>query len=373
MNKCVLSLLLLLNLLGAGVEAQQPGKLRRIGLLSPGAPPPAASPTPFDKGLSRLGYVEGQNIATEYRYPEGKLDRFPELAAELMRLKVDIIVISGGAGTVRAANNATKTIPIVIAGLPVDPVEAGLVESLARPGGNVTGLSILSRELAGKRRRSGEFESEVVNLLQTFGTQSALAIQNARLFREIEDKTPDRSRQSAQVGISGQHVARTAHAAQCHHRLLRSLGRETVRRAKRQTSRVHRRHSFLWPPSPVAHQRNTRSLQVEAGRMELELATFDLPLAIDNARTFVRERATKHGIALNVTVDHRLGDFLGDERKIKQILLNLLSNAVKFTPEGGRIGIDARQSNGSVEISVTDSGIGIALEDQPRIFESFAR
>ena len=84
--------------------------------------------------------------------------------------------------------------------------------------------------------------------------------------------------------------------------------------------------------------------KVEAGRMELELATFDLPLAIDNARTFVRERATKHGINLDVTVDERLGDFVGDERKIKQILLNLLSNAVKFTPEGGRIGINARQA-----------------------------
>ena len=103
----------------------------------------------------------------------------------------------------------------------------------------------------------------------------------------------------------------------------------------------------------------------------LELAKFDLSLAIDNARTFVRERATTHDITLDVTVDERLGDFIGDERKIKQILLNLLSNAVKFTPEGGRIGIAARQSNGSVEISVTDTGIGIAAEDQPRVFEEF--
>jgi signal transduction histidine kinase len=111
--------------------------------------------------------------------------------------------------------------------------------------------------------------------------------------------------------------------------------------------------------------------KVEAGRMELELATFDLPLAIDNARTFVRERATKHGINLDVTVDERLGDFTGDERKIKQILLNLLSNAVKFTPEGGRIGISARQTDGVVEISVSDTGVGIAREDQPKIFEEF--
>jgi signal transduction histidine kinase len=94
-------------------------------------------------------------------------------------------------------------------------------------------------------------------------------------------------------------------------------------------------------------------------------------LAIDNARTFVRERATKHGITLDVDVDERLGDYVGDERKIKQILLNLLSNAVKFTPEGGRIGIHARQTNGSVEISVSDTGIGIAPEDQATIFEEF--
>ena len=105
--------------------------------------------------------------------------------------------------------------------------------------------------------------------------------------------------------------------------------------------------------------------------MEFEVATFDLPLAIDNARTFVRERATRHGITLDVAVDDRLGDFVGDERKIKQILLNLLSNAVKFTPEGGRIGIDARQADGGVEISVSDTGIGIAPEDQPKIFEEF--
>ena len=105
--------------------------------------------------------------------------------------------------------------------------------------------------------------------------------------------------------------------------------------------------------------------------MELDIAIFDLPSAIDNARMFVRERATKHGVALDVTVDDRLGDFLGDERKIKQILLNLLSNAVKFTPQGGRIRIDARQSNGAVEISVTDTGVGIAPEDQPKVFEEF--
>jgi putative ABC transport system substrate-binding protein len=100
--------------------------------------------------LRELGYIEGQNIATEYRYAEGKLDRAPELAAELVRLKVDIIVAAGDPG-VRAAKNATTTIPIVMTGQGSDPVEAGFVESLARPGANVTGLTNLTRELGGKR------------------------------------------------------------------------------------------------------------------------------------------------------------------------------------------------------------------------------
>ena len=93
--------------------------------------------------LRDLGYVEGQNIAIEYRYSEGKPDRFPDLAAELVRLKVDIIVVAGGSVIVQAAKNATKTIPIIMVGGGLDPVEAGLVESLARPGGNVTGLTLL--------------------------------------------------------------------------------------------------------------------------------------------------------------------------------------------------------------------------------------
>jgi signal transduction histidine kinase len=105
--------------------------------------------------------------------------------------------------------------------------------------------------------------------------------------------------------------------------------------------------------------------------MELEVAKFDLPMAIDNALTLIRERAMRHGIKIHQNVDDRVGEFSGDERKIKQILLNLLSNAVKFTPEGGRIDVDAALADGAVEISVSDTGIGIAPEDQERIFEEF--
>ena len=101
--------------------------------------------------LRERGYIEGQNIAIEYRYAEGKLDRLPELAAELVGLKVDIIVVTGGDPDIRAAKNATKTIPIVMAGNGTDPVEAGFIDSLAHPGGNVTGLTNLSPELGGKR------------------------------------------------------------------------------------------------------------------------------------------------------------------------------------------------------------------------------
>ncbi len=133
-------------------EAQQPKKVPRIGYLS--SSDPATESTRAEAirlALRELGYIEGQNIAIEYRYAEGKRDREPELAAELVRLKVDIIVVAGGHQWIRAAKNATKTIPIVMVGSGIDPVEAGLVESLARPGGNVTGITNLTRELGGKR------------------------------------------------------------------------------------------------------------------------------------------------------------------------------------------------------------------------------
>ena len=148
------SILVAVVLLAVAViaEAQQPKKISRIGYLS------ATDPTtdsrrsePIRLALRDLGYIEGQNVAFEYRYSEGNLDRLPELAGELMRLKVDIIVVSGGDPEIQAVKNATKTIPIVMVGVGTDPVKAGFVESLARPGGNVTGITDLGRELGGKR------------------------------------------------------------------------------------------------------------------------------------------------------------------------------------------------------------------------------
>ena len=148
------SILIAVILLAVAVtgEAQQPKKVPRIGYLSTVDP---ATDSPRAEGirlaLRELGYIEGQNIATEYRYAEGKNDRLPGLATELVRLKVDIIVVAAGDVMIQAAKNATKTIPIVMMGQGSDPVEAGLVESLSRPGGNVTGVTNLTRELGGKR------------------------------------------------------------------------------------------------------------------------------------------------------------------------------------------------------------------------------
>jgi putative ABC transport system substrate-binding protein len=147
-----LTLFTMLLALWSSAQAQQPKKVSRLGYLSP---VDAATDSPRAEGirlaLRELGYIEGQNIAIEYRYAEGKQDRWPALTAELVRLKVDIIVVSGGDRPIRAAKNATKTIPIVMTGQGSDPVRAGHVESLARPGGNVTGLTVLTRELGGKR------------------------------------------------------------------------------------------------------------------------------------------------------------------------------------------------------------------------------
>src|SRR5438093_6980218 len=148
----VLSILFVVVLLAVAViaEAQQPGKVPRIGYVdSSTASDSTVRLEAFLREMRKLGWIEGKNIAIEYRYAEGKRDRFPELAAELVRLKVDLIVVEG-TGLALAAKSATTTIPIVVTTVG-DPVSAGLVASLARPGANVTGLASLSPELNTKR------------------------------------------------------------------------------------------------------------------------------------------------------------------------------------------------------------------------------
>jgi putative ABC transport system substrate-binding protein len=176
----VLTLSAMLFALCISVEAQQPTKVPRIGRLTASAE--SARTEAFRQGLRDLGYVEGKNIVIEHRSAEGKLDRLPALAGELVRLRVDIIVTDGSRST-RSAKEATTTIPIVMAQDP-DPVGNGFVASLARPGGNITGLSTLAPELSGKRL---ELLKEVVPRLSrvaVFGTSTFPS--NAQNLRETE-------------------------------------------------------------------------------------------------------------------------------------------------------------------------------------------
>ena len=165
------------------VEAQQAEKVPRIGYLS-GSPPSSitARTEAFRQGLRDLGYVEGKNIVIEWRSGEGKRDRFPALAADLVRLKVDVIVTAGPLVT-RAAKQATSTIPIVMAQDP-DPVGNGFVASLARPGGNITGLSSLAPGLTGKQL---ELLKEIVPKLSRVAVfETSTRPGNAQTLREVE-------------------------------------------------------------------------------------------------------------------------------------------------------------------------------------------
>jgi signal transduction histidine kinase len=222
------------------------------------------------------------------------------------------------------------------------------------------------------RRVPGEFTGAVIELLRTFATQSALAIQNARLFREVEVK-------SRALEVASQH--KSEFLASMSHELRTPLnaiiGFSDVLLEGMFGETNEKQTEYL--RDILASGQHLLSLindildlsKIEAGRMELEVAAFDLPAAIDDALLLMRERAARREITLGRHIDERLGEIHGDQRKVKQVLLNLLSNAVKFTPEGGRIDVRAGLADGSAEISVTDTGIGIADEDHEAVFEEF--
>jgi signal transduction histidine kinase len=211
-----------------------------------------------------------------------------------------------------------------------------------------------------------------VDVLKTFATQSALAIQNARLFREIADK-------SRQLEVASRH--KSEFLANMSHELRTPLnaiiGFSEVLSERMFGELNDKQDEYL--KDIHASGQHLLSLindildlsKIEAGRMELELADFDLPMAIDNALTLVRERASRRGVTLKSTIGERVGTIRGDERKMKQVLLNLLSNAIKFTPDGGRVEVAAVRDVGAVEVSVRDTGVGIAPGDLDAVFEEF--
>jgi len=226
--------------------------------------------------------------------------------------------------------------------------------------------------LAVTRNQPGDFPAETIDLLRTFATQSALAIQNARLFHEIEDKSRQleaASRHKSEFLANMSHELRTP--------LNAIIGFSEVLSERMFGELNEKQEEYL--KDIYASGQHLLSLindildlsKIEAGRMELEVADFSLPAAIDNALILVRERASRRGIKLGSAIDDRVGMIRGDERKVKQVLLNLLSNALKFTPEGGRIDVRATINDGMAEISVADTGVGIAPEDQEAIFEEF--
>ncbi len=222
------------------------------------------------------------------------------------------------------------------------------------------------------RAHVGPFSDKDIALLKTFADQAVIAIQNARLFREIEDK-------SRQLEIANKH--KSEFLANMSHELRTPLnaiiGFSEVLQEKLFGDVNEKQGDYL---SDI-HSSGKHLLglindildlsKVEAGRMELDLAKFDVAAALSNAMTLVRERAQRHNVALKMTVDPALGEVMADERKVKQILVNLLTNAVKFTPDGGSIDVTACREPDGLVIAVRDTGIGIAPEDQEAVFEEF--
>ena len=222
------------------------------------------------------------------------------------------------------------------------------------------------------RTEARPFFDRQIDLIVTFADQAAIAIENVRLFNEIQDK-------SRQLEVANKHksefLANMSHELRTplnaiigfSEVLLERMFGEMNEKQEEYLKDIHSSGQHL-----LSLINDILDLsKVEAGRMELNLADFDLPTAIGNALTLIRERALRHGIALESELDAALGAIRADERKFKQVMVNLLSNAVKFTPEGGKITVRARAAGEMVEVAVIDTGVGIALEDHHLVFEEF--
>ncbi len=230
-----------------------------------------------------------------------------------------------------------------------------------------------------RRQEVQQFSNTEIALLQTFADQAVIAIENVRLFKELQARNLEIEDKSRQLEIASQH--KSEFLANMSHELRTPLN-AIIGFSEVLTDRMfgelnEKQEEYL--KDIYASGNHLLSLindildlsKIEAGRMELELTDFDLPTALDNALTLVRERAGRRSIALQSAVDPRLGQVRADERKVRQVVLNLLSNAIKFTPEGGRIDVGAVPKDGFVEVSVSDTGVGIAPDDQEKVFEEF--
>ncbi|HEY7540476.1 MAG TPA: GAF domain-containing protein [Methylomirabilota bacterium] len=330
--------------------------------------------------VSQASQLSGTDGGAIYEYDE-ELEEFHLRATQ--NLAMDFVEllrstrIRKGEGAV--GQMAATFEPTQIPDIELDPMYQSRIRDAALREGYHALLAIpLLREqriigaLIVNRKAPGEFAPEVIELLRTFAAQSALAIQNAQLFQELEEK-------SRQLEVADRH--KSEFLASMSHELRTPLnaviGFSEVLLDRMFGELNPKQEEYL--QDILTSGRHLLSLindildlaKIEAGRMELEVTDFHLPQAIDNAITLVRERAARRAIELQIEIDPRLGDIKGDERKVKQVLLNLLSNAIKFTPEGGRVGVHAGLADDFAEISVTDTGVGIAPEDHEAVFEEF--
>jgi len=229
------------------------------------------------------------------------------------------------------------------------------------------------------RSQVGLFPEAQVALMRTFAEQAVIAIENVRLFKELQERNREVEQKSRELAAASQH--KSEFLANMSHELRTPLnaiiGYSELLEEEAGDLDAGRLVPDLQKIAAAAqHQLSLINdildlSKIEAGRMELELTEFDLPSAIDDALLLMRERASRRSLTLERTVDEGLGEIRADQRKVKQVLLNLLSNAVKFTPERGRIDLRTTLVDGTVEISVTDTGSGIAPEDQEAVFEEF--
>jgi GAF domain-containing protein/anti-sigma regulatory factor (Ser/Thr protein kinase) len=355
------------------------GELRALGEVGQAISSTLDLQTVLSTIVARATQLSGTDAGVIYEYDAQRevfLPRATEhLEAEIVETMLATPVRKGEGATGRLAEvQEAIQVPDILAA----PAESRVRGVLVRAGYRALLAAPLIREeqligaLTVIRKATGEFPPEVIDLLRTFATQSALAIQNARLFREIADK-------SRQLEVASQH--KSEFLANMSHELRTPLnaiiGFSEVL-SERMFGELNEKQDEYLKDIHASGQHLLSLIndildlsKIEAGKMELELSEFDLPMTIDNALMLVRERAGRRSIELQRTVDDRLGQIQGDERKIRQVLLNLLSNAIKFTPEGGRIEVGAKPVNGSIEVSVSDTGVGIAPEDQEAVFEEF--
>jgi signal transduction histidine kinase len=269
--------------------------------------------------------------------------------------------------------------PIQVADLQMQTEEFPEGSAIAREHGFHTLLSVpLLREgaaigiIAARRIEVQPFTESQIALLQTFADQAVIAIENVRLFKELEAANRElaaASKHKSEFLANMSHELRTPlNAIMGFSEALseRMFGELNEKQAEYLTDINTSGAHLLTLINDILDLS-----KIEAGRMELELSDFHLPTALENALMLVREPAGRRSIALHTSIDNRLGEIQGDERKIRQVVLNLLSNAIKFTPEGGRIEVAAVPKDGSVEASVSDTGVGIAPEDQEKVFEEF--